>query len=210
MIILDSTLLINQGTVRACYHHPENSLLVIKVPTGSKKDREQANSIELKGYKALMRKHKDLSCISRCYGIEATNLGYGLVCDCIYDSNGYVSKSILDVIESDIPPDFSYVNDVVKKFTKYLMENSIQIFDLNMKNIVLQQQADGTYIPIIIDVKGGYEIKEFIPISKYISYFGRKKLERRCRQLLERIERCCQKSLSQQREKEFQVKNIGG
>lgn len=201
MIILDSTLLINQGTVRACYHHPENSRLVIKVPTGSKKDRKQANSIELKGYQALMREHSDLSCISRCYGIEATNFGDGLVCDCIYDSNGCVSKSILDLIQSDSPPDFSYIKNVVKTFTAYLMENSIYIFDLNMKNIVMQQQADGTYKPIIIDVKGGYEVKEFIPISKYIPYFGREKLQRRCRQLLERVERCCQKSLAQQRER---------
>lgn len=199
MILLDSTLLINQGTVRACYHHPENSRLVIKVPTGIKKNRNQANSIELKGYQTLMQQHKDLSCISRCYGIKATNLGDGLVCDCIYDSNGYVSKSIVDVIESDIPPDFSYVKNVVKMFTEYLMENNIHIFDLNMKNIVLQQQPDRSYKPIIIDVKGGYELKEFIPISRYIPYFGRKKLQRRCRQLLERTERCCQESLARQK-----------
>ncbi|PHR27737.1 MAG: hypothetical protein COA36_08680 [Desulfotalea sp.] len=197
MIILDETLLINQGTVRACYHHPHNSSLAIKVPMGCKKDREQANQIELNGYQALMREHKDLSCISHCYGIEPTNHGDGLVCDCICDSDGSVSKSILDLIHSDPPPNLPYVKKVVQELVKYILENNIHIFDLNLKNIVLQQQSDTTYKPIIIDLKGGYELKEFIPLAKYIPYFRRKKLERRCRQLLERTDRYCQKRNSE-------------
>lgn len=188
MIILDKSLLINQGTVRACYHHPNDSRLVVKVPTGSKKDRDQANYTELKGYKTLIQKHKGLTCISHCHGFEPTNMGEGLICDCICDANGSVSKSILDVINSDNPPEFTYLKNVVEQFTQYLLDEQIYIFDLNVKNIVLQQQSDATYTPIIIDLKGHYELKEFIPLSRYIPYFRRKKLERRCRQLLERTE----------------------
>ena len=188
MIILDTSLLINQGTVRACYHHPNNSSLVIKVPTGLKKDRDQANDTELQGYQALMQKHKGLTCISHCHGFEPTNMGKGLICDCICDANGSVSKSILDVINSANPPEFSYLKSVVEQFTQYLLDEKIYIFDLNVKNIVLQQQPDATYTPIIIDLKGHYELKEFIPLSRYIPYFRRKKLERRCQQLLERTE----------------------
>jgi len=188
MIILDKSLLINQGTVRACYHHPHDRSLVIKVPTGSKSDRDQANSIEFQGYRDLMQKHKALMCISHCHGFAATNMGDGLLCDCIYDANGAVSKSILDLINSKKPPEFSYLKNLVEEFTQYLLDAKIYIFDLNVKNIVLQQQSDATYKPIIIDLKGHCELKEFIPISKYIPYFRRKKLERRCRQLLERTE----------------------
>lgn len=188
MIILDKSLLINQGTVRACYHHPHDSSLVIKVPTGSKSDRDQANSIELQGYQDLMQKHNALTCISHCYGFEPTNMGDGLICDCIYDANGSVSKTILDLINSKSPPEFSYLKSVVEQFTRYLLDENIFIFDLNVKNIVLQQQSDATYWPIIIDLKGHYELKEFIPLSRYFPYFRRKKLERRCRQLLERTE----------------------
>lgn len=194
MIILDNSLLINQGTLRACYRHPNNDQMVIKVPTGSKKDHFHANSIELKGYESLMRKHKNLSCISHCHGIETTNIGDGLICDCIYDSDGSISKSILDLIESDDPPDFSYIQNIVKKFAQYLIANKILIFDLNLKNIVLQKQEDNSYQPFLIDVKSGYEIKEFIPLARYIPYLGRKKLQRRCQELIERVEHCCQKN----------------
>lgn len=188
MIRLDKSLLINQGTVRACYHHPHDNRLVIKVPTGKKKEREKANFIELKGYQTLTQQHKNLSCISRCHALEKTNMGLGLICDCVIDADGSVSKSILDFINSDNSLEFSYLREVVKSFTDYLIKENIYIFDLNVKNIVLQQQANGTYTPIIIDVKAANELKEFIPISRYIPYFRRKKLERRCRQLLERTE----------------------
>lgn len=188
MIIVDKSLLISQGTVRACYHHPHESNLVIKVPTGNKKDRDKANSIELEGYQALMQHHKNLTCISHCYGLEKTNMGLGLICDCIFDADGSVSKSILDLINSENSLDISYLKKVVKDFTDYLLKENIYIFDLNVKNIVIQQQADGTYTPIIIDVKGASELKEFIPLSRYIPYFRKRKLARRCHQLLERTE----------------------
>lgn len=188
MITLDKSLLINQGTVRASYHHPHDSNLIIKVPTGSKKDRGQANTIELKGYQALMKTHKDIPCISHCHGFEPTNKGDGLICDCICDADGSVSKSILDLINSDTSLEFSYLKSVIEKFTKYLLDEKIYLFDLNVKNIVMQQQIDASYRPIIIDLKGYYELKEFIPLSRYIPYFRRKKLERRCQQLHERTE----------------------
>lgn len=188
MITLGEESLINQGTVRACYQHPQDSNLLIKVPTGSKKEREQANHIELKGYQALMSEHKDLTCISHCHGFVTTNLGIGLICDCIRDHDGSVSKSILDLINSNPPPDFTYLSSVVSKFAKYILKNNICIFDLNVKNIVMQQLPDATYKPYLIDLKGRHELKEFVPLARYIPYFRRKKLERRCRQLLERTE----------------------
>lgn len=188
MIVLDKSLLINQGTVRACYHHPHNSTLVVKVPIGCKSDRDQANSIELMGYQDLMQKHEALTCISHCHGLEPTNMGDGLICDCISDANGSVSKSILDLINSENPPEFSYLKSLIQEFTQYLLDEKMYIFDLNVKNIVMQQQSDASYKAIIIDLKGHRELKEFIPLSKYIPYFRRKKLERRCRQLLERTE----------------------
>lgn len=188
MIILDDSLLINQGTVRACYQHPHESNLIIKVPIGNKKDRDEANSIELEGYQTLIQQHKNISCISRCYGLEETNLGLGLICDCVFDADSSVSKSILDLINSDSSLDISYLTKVIKDFTDYLLRENIYIFDLNVKNIVIQQQTDGSYTPIIIDVKGASELKEFIPLSRYIPYFRKRKLARRCRQLLERTE----------------------
>ena len=187
MILLTDKKYINHGTLRACYQHPENPNLIIKVPVGEKKEKDQANLKELKGYHALMREHIDLFCISHCYGFVTTNLGVGLVCDCIRDYNGAISKTIWDVIGSGEEYDAHYILDIANNFCNMLISKRIYIFDLNVKNIALQLRNDGTYLPFAIDLKGRYDNNEFLPFSTYIKYFSQKKLERRSRQLIERI-----------------------
>ena len=65
----------------------------------------------------------------------------------------------------------------------------LALFDLNLKNIALSRQSDNTYRPIILDLKGRYDNKEFIPLSSYIGFLARKKRARRVQQLIERISR---------------------
>jgi len=190
MIILDDRMFLNSGTVRACYHHPEDSRLVIKVPTGKRKEREKANLTEMKGYHELMREQTDLFCISHCYGFVSTNRGKGLVCDCIRDDRGSVSKTIWDLIISQDDSDGKYILEVAKNFCDMLISKKIFIFDLNVKNIAFKLRYDGTYKPFVIDLKGRSENKEFIPYSRYIKFFSERKMERRSNQLIERISRC--------------------
>lgn len=187
MIFLTDTMHINHGTLRACYQHPENPNLVIKVPTGDKKEKELANLKEMKGYHALMREQTDLFCVSHCYGFVTTNLGKGLVCDCIRDYNGNISKTIWDIIGSGNDYDEHYILEIAGNFCDMLISQKVFIFDLNVKNIALQLREDGTYLPFAIDLKGRYDNNEFLPFSTYIKYFSLKKLERRSRQLIERI-----------------------
>lgn len=187
MISLEDTDLVGEGTLRACYVHPENPDLVIKVPVGDKKGKESANLKELKGYHALMREHVDLFCVSHCYGFVSTNFGKGLVCDCIRDDDGTISKTILDVITAEDGCDFEYVLKVAEDLCSTLISKKIFIFDINLYNVVLRTKFDGSYQPIIIDLKGRYENNEFLPLSSYIRYFSMKKLERRCRQFLVRL-----------------------
>ena len=75
MICLDNSVLINHGKVRACYQHPKEPSLVIKVPVGEEKETNYANIKELKGYQTLMREHVDLFCICHCYDFVNRNYG---------------------------------------------------------------------------------------------------------------------------------------
>ncbi len=187
MILLEDADFIGEGTLRACYVHPENPGLVIKVPVGEKKGKESANFKELKGYHALMCEHIDLLCVSHCYGFVSTNRGQGLVCDCVRDDDGTISKTILDVITAEDGCDFEYIYNVAGGLCSTLKLKDIFIFDINLYNVVLRSRFDGTYQPFIIDLKGRYDNSEFLPLSSYIRYFSRKKLERRCQQFLVRI-----------------------
>jgi hypothetical protein len=187
MIILDPTSMIGGGQVRCCFRHPDDDRLVIKVPAGPHKAQLQANSKEMKGYRFLLQRHGALDCISHCHGLVETNLGEGLVCDCIRDAAGTISPTIWDVIHSDSGWDLDSLLAIAQSFCRYLVEKDIWVFDLNLKNIALCRQTDGTCRPIFLDLKGRYDNNEVIPLSSYIPFLARKKRARRCRQLLQRI-----------------------
>jgi len=174
--------------MRVCYHHPGNPRLIIKVPFQNKKEGKLANTKEMKGYHDLMRNQVDLNCISHCYGFVSTNKGLGLVCDCILDYDGSVSKSIYDIVLYQELCDVAFVKKIIKDFCDYLLFREIFLFDLNLKNILLRVGSDGSYEPKAIDLKGRFENYEFIPYASYIKYFARKKMRRRIKQLLDRIE----------------------
>lgn len=184
---LSEQMVINKGRERVCYIHPENNQLVIKIPRNSRGRNSGANQDELQGYRILRKEGKDLSFVSHCHGFIDTDRGQGLVCDCIRDDDGAIAKTIWDIVVLQDDCDVDYIIKVAEKLCDFLMTNQIWLFDLNLKNIVLKQLADGNYKPYIIDLKGRYANHEFIPLSRYINYFARKKLQRRSTQLLQRI-----------------------
>jgi hypothetical protein len=153
MIYLNDDHYLNNGTVRACYLHPESANLVVKVPLDDTKDI-LANTKELKGYHFLMLNHIDLTCVYHCYGFVITNRGKGLVCDCVRDHDGSVSRTILETIETNHDCDIDYIMEVIRELCDTLISKSVFLFDLNVKNIVIQVQKNRTYRPIIIDLKG--------------------------------------------------------
>jgi hypothetical protein len=184
---LSDKMVINKGRERICYEHPENDQLVIKIPLSNIGRKSRANHSELKGYLLLREEKKDLSFVSHCHGFVNTNHGEGLMCDCIRDNDGAISKTIWDIIVFEENCDVEYILQVAEKFCNFLMFHKIWLFDLNLKNIAFKLLADGTYKPYVIDMKGRYVNHEIIPLSKFIPYFAEKKLKRRSEQLLRRI-----------------------
>lgn len=187
MIHLDDNLLVGRGTLRACYRHPERDEMIIKVPLQDQAGGADANRKEMMSYQALKRAHTVLKHISHCYGFIATDRGTGLVCDCIRDSDGAVSKTIWDVVVHQDCCDMDALLETAGRFCDYLLTNDIFLFDINLKNIALQVQADSTWQAWAIDLKGPYDNKEFLRLSNRIRFLGRRKLKRRTSQLLERI-----------------------
>lgn len=187
MLILNEDCKISNGTTRDCYEHPTNRDLVVKTALAGEQEGESANIMEMQAYQNLMRLHPELSCISHCHDFINTNRGKGLLCECIRNSDGSIAKSIYDIIIYQESPDIQYIEMVISNFCDHLRAQDIFIFDINLKNIVLQLQEDGTYTPYIIDFKSQVDTKEFFPITKYSKYFSRKKLARRTNQLIGRI-----------------------
>lgn len=187
MLKLNDHLLINHGRTRVCHEHPSDNSLVVKTPFSGNEEGYLSNANEFKAYHNLMSQHPMLSCISHCRGYIETNRGKGLLCQSIRDYDGRISKSIYDIVVYQEDCDLEYLKQVTADFCEYLQTHDIFIFDINLKNIVMQVQENGSYIPYIIDFKSQVETKEFIPLSKYSKYFARKKLSRRTQQLIARI-----------------------
>ncbi len=185
---LHDGLIISSGRERICFRHPESDAYIIKIERRKGIRRGSMNQEELKGYRQLQKDTADLSFISHCHGFVDTSRGRGLLCDCIRDHDNAVSKTIWDIIVHEENCDIDAVLDAAAKFCDFLITGRIWLFDLNLKNIALKRLADGSFKPYVIDLKGRSENMELIPLSRYIDYFSLKKLQRRSRQLLARIE----------------------
>jgi hypothetical protein len=129
-----------------------------------------------------------------------TDKGKGLVCDCIRDSSGEIARTIWDIVVYEEACDIAHILEVARALCDYLIANDLFLFDINLKNIVLRKSRDNVYRAYAVDLKGPYDNKEFLQLSSRITFLGRKKLNRRTKQLLERI--------VQFREQREQLKNL--
>ena len=188
MIHLRDQNLIATSKTRKCYLHPDDPDRVIKIirrPTPFYK--RDANWKEWRHYRYLQKRHPRLDFISTYYGFVETNRGRGLMSDCIRDYDGSVSVRLEKALINPSAYDWAALEKSIDRFSKNIVENNIQLFDLNQFNILIQVLSVGNYRPVSIDIKGRFNNYEFIPISSYIPYFSRRKLKRRRRRLLHMV-----------------------
>jgi hypothetical protein len=193
MVRLKEKNVIALSATRKCYLHPDDPGKVIKIlrekPSLGKRD---ANWKEWRHYQFLKKRHAHLDFISTYHGFVETNLGRGLMSDCIRDYDGRVSVRLEKVLSGQVVYDIKAVHDALSRLCRKIIANNIQLFDLNQFNILIQLLADGSCKPVSIDIKGRYNNYELIPVSTYIPYFSRRKLRRRCHRLMQMVRRACQ------------------
>lgn len=187
MIRLRDRVPLGQGMERECYLHPDDPSQVIKIARNNIQKGGRANEDELRGYRLLLRDGVDLSRLSRCHGYVETDLGPGLVCDAIRNHDGEIADTVWNMVVNQEDCDLRPILDEVDRLCTHLLENCIWIFDINLKNIALSKREDGSLCGYVIDLKGRAVTNEFLPFSRMLKVLSRMKLQRRCRQLLERI-----------------------
>ena len=184
MIKLSDSYLVGTGTNRACYMHPEDKTKCIKVTISG--DYRESNK-EKKYYNILKKRKVSFSFISKYYGIVETNLGEGLVFELIKDYNNEVSKPISVYFNKNIISKEQFIiTKKLKKLKKYLINEKIIVKDLSFVNILYQEINNKETRLVIID---GVMNNEFLPFSTYINYFTIKKINRRWKQFLKKIDK---------------------
>ncbi len=174
MLELCSATLVGKGLHREVHVHPDDESKCVKVVVlrGEEETRrEQAY------YRFLQQRNIDWQSLPRFYGNEDTNMGSGAVFDLIRDDDGQVSKTLEFYLDnlSSTPELVESISQALLSLKLDLLEQNIITMTLKPKNMVLQLRNDGMRC-LIIDNIGNSDI---LPISSYIRFFGRKKIERK-------------------------------
>lgn len=189
MLVLKESDRIAVSKTRHCYLHPDDPEKVIKIVVDAKEQQKRLdpNMKEWKYYERLKKMAVSLDFVPTYHGFVVTNLGRGLVSECVRDFDGKVSVRLQEIVSHNVKYDLEELENKLHSFTQRLIKHNIQLFDLNRFNLLIQRLEDGSYNPVSIDLKGPYNNYEFIPFSTYIPYFSRQKLRRRGKRLMDII-----------------------
>lgn len=131
MLILKD--MISHGNVRACYFHPANNRLCVKVAL--KKSDTKLLQKDLNN-NALFRK-TIAPYVPRYHKMVKTNKGMGLVTDLIYDDNNQLSRRLADFLLAGqpIPPE---TQKQFEDFFARLLKHHLWFYDFNDTNFVIR------------------------------------------------------------------------
>lgn len=145
MLILKD--MISHGRVRACYYHPTNNKLCIKVTLDKKHDKLLQKEID---NDALFQ--KTIACyVPRYYELVETDKGLGLVSDLIRDEDGSLSVCLGDwlknanVLSKEIMDQF---DDFFSKLLKF----RLWFYDFNAGNFLIRS-SKGCFQVLFVDTK---------------------------------------------------------
>ncbi len=198
MIQLSDELIFAEGGRRYCFVHPDYAGKCVKTlsPNGDPQKRRKAavwykklrplsmfddNQRELRSFRQLE------SCgervwehFPRCYGIQPTNRGDGIVTDLIRDADGQISKTVRQYVKAHgkTPELLAALN----RFFAMLLEQRVITRDVLDHNIVVQVGADDLTIYMI----DGFGSSDFLNLTHWLPALGMRKISRKQRRFKSR------------------------
>ena len=179
MITLDENLLIERGSERSCYRHPESPNRCIKIVDKHSRRTKARNKRELKYIKRYKRAPKPLSIIPNYFGEISTNLGSGHQFELILDYDGNISTKLSDYVRENGTSDYMH-KKIVTTYHTFLESNAV-VSDLHPGNLLVQKNTKQDYHLIMVD---GFGNSDFVMICDFSKFFTKKKLIRKFRRML--------------------------
>ena len=174
---------IGTGRERACYIHPEDPRLAIKMPMGTVSDQTLR---DLKFYRKLKKRGiKGIPHVPDFHGLCETNLGRGIVVELIRNYDGEISRPLNWYLAQGVP---------IEEFEQYLEElkqsflQNLIIFnhDLTIGNLLFQKPSSRTAQLVAIDGLGDVVAIDWFD---YFPFLVRRKINRRWKRFMEGIYR---------------------
>jgi len=182
MINLTKNDLIAKGSERACYINPNDNTKVIKI-IYSKGTHNQQNHLEYIYMQYLLKKNKDLSLLTQCYGYVKTNLGDGLVFDRVLDFDLTPSKSLRYYIANKLIS-IECQQQLLDHLKDYLEKNGILFIDTSLTNIFCQRTNSKEYKLIIVDGLGAKRMGIKFWLYRHFQFYAKYKMKRQWSKLM--------------------------
>jgi len=143
--------LIGKGNKRACYKHPDDQKLCIKV--AHKATTWHENVIEWIYINHLKQQDVPLDHLIDCYYWTNTNFGPGLVFERVMDEDGTPSPSLAEAIRTR-RVEISDISPMLEFLKKWAIHHSVVVAELNSVNMMVQKK-NGSYNLMMVDGVGG-------------------------------------------------------
>ena len=172
---------IGEGRERACYVHPEDPRLGIKIPSGkvtAQTRREIDFYCKLKKRGVLDNPH-----IPKYYGLCETSIGAGIVVQLIRNYDGEISRPLNWYLAQGVPVDefHSYLEELKESLLQDLI---IFNHDMQTGNMLLHKTSMGSARLVIIDGLGDTVALDWLD---KIPFLVRRKINRRWKRFIKRV-----------------------
>lgn len=204
-IDLDHCTFIGRGANRVCVEHPDDPRLCLKIdlPVAGQTGLAGRLKAWLGSRPAASLAHRELQSnrkvhtalgpdfgrhFAEALEVNALNLGFGLVCQRIYNADGTPAHSVDYYLRNPTSISSSVINGALDEFETFLLARDIPLFDLNAGNILIQFTDTGARA-ICIDTKSLGRAKEILPLANWVKCIRQKKISRRFGRLKSKVSR---------------------
>jgi len=192
-----------RGGKRACYLHPENPELCIKLPLPEQLPADLYRAAPWyerirKSVRHFDENHREWVAaqwverhrgetiwnhLPRYYGWVETDLGRGVLTEVCRDDDGLISRSLLDYLWTH--GHTTAVRRAIDEFSEFWIREGVPAHNFILNNLVCQKREDGRLRIRVVDGLGS---RTWIPLCRWSKPFSRRDARKRIAHLRFRVE----------------------
>lgn len=174
---------IGEGRERACYIHPEDPRLAIKIPYGKVRDQTIR---DIKFYQRMKKLGLGEDApVPKYHGVAETSLGRGIVVEMIRNYDGEISRPLNWYLGQGVPIE-EFQTSLAQMKQSFLDNQIIFNHDMNIGNLLFQVTSNRSARLVAIDGLGDTVALDWLD---RIPFLVRRKIERRWKRFIARIYR---------------------
>jgi len=177
-LVLDETLLLARGGVRAVYRHPAEADKCLKIVFNQQRRRSVRREITY--LKKYHRRHGPLDYLPGFYGFCSTNLGRAAIFELIRDVDGQVSRSLAEFVAGRVTPGLGagQIVELLAELHHRLLADQVIACDPAPPNLLVQYRDAHRPRLVLVDGIGN---PHFIKIADFSKYYADKLINKKWR-----------------------------